>query len=274
MGTTLSVAPALPEITTANALPGASLVDTHDKGVNETYIGVIETASEQRRAYLKILDAKQLANELICSTLGRAVGLPIPEGYVVRANPADFPDSKVLAGHTGDALIFGCAELAHPSLKRRLTRDGDAYILQLFASWSEWDTAAIFDEWIANWDRNSGNFLIETENRVWLIDHSHSLTGPAWTSADLVPEIMVKNQIADNRIPSLSLPDRVKMKTKTAQTAAIFSMVPIDAVVQAAKVDGFLGATELPAVVQFIQQRTGKIVELMSSRLGLPSLPL
>ena len=68
--------PTIPEVKLANLVPGVTALDADDKGVNETFVGLIQTAIDQHRAYIKVLDSRQLVNELVCSTLGRAVGFP------------------------------------------------------------------------------------------------------------------------------------------------------------------------------------------------------
>lgn len=52
--------PVIPEIKLANVVPGVAAVDSSEKGVNETFVGLIQTASDQLRAYIKVLDPRQL----------------------------------------------------------------------------------------------------------------------------------------------------------------------------------------------------------------------
>lgn len=264
--------PLLPEIRLANVLPGAAALDINDKGVNETFVGLIETSTEHHRAYIKVLDSRQLVNELVCSTLGRAIGLPIPEGFIVRARSSDLPESANLANHQGEALIFACADVGHPSLKRRLAQDGNEYAQLLLKTWKEWDTTAIFDEWIANPDRHPGNLLIETANKVWLIDHSHAFTGPNWNTADLMPERTVKNQVADVVFPELPLPARMAVRSKAAELAKLFSIVKPDDALSACHVTHFMGPQDLAALRNFITGRVEKIFDLISTRLGIPNM--
>ena len=63
--------------------------------------------------------------------------------------------------------------------------DSDDILSMLKAHWPEWTSAAAFDELIANADRNTGNLLIGAPDDVWLIDHTHAITGESWTSAGL-----------------------------------------------------------------------------------------
>lgn len=264
--------PAIPEIRLANVVPGVAAVDSSEKGVNETFVGLIQTSSAQLRAYIKVLDARQLVNELICTTLGRSVGLPVPEGFLVRASATDLPESGILAKHGGEALIFASADVGRPSLKRRLTEGGAQFLDGLLATWKQWDDASIFDEWIANPDRHPGNLLIEGPDKVWLIDHSHALTGPGWTAADLVPERTVRNQVADNCFPRLTLPERMAVRAKAAQLSGVFGLVSPDSVLAACYATQLLGPSDLEAVRTFVGERVGKLFDLASARLGIPNM--
>ena len=67
------------QIGLGHLLPGGTRLTGDETGVNETYRGAVETASDKRLAYVKLLPAKQLVNELVCLVLGRSIGLPIPE---------------------------------------------------------------------------------------------------------------------------------------------------------------------------------------------------
>jgi hypothetical protein len=264
--------PVIPEIKLANVVPGVTAVDSSEKGVNETFVGLIQTASDQLRAYIKVLDPRQLVNELICSTLGRAVGLPVPEGFIVRTNASDLPESGILAKHGGEALIFACADVGRPSLKRRLTESGAEFLASLFATWKQWDAATIFDEWVANPDRHAGNLLIEGPDKVWLIDHSHALTGPEWTAADLVPERAVRNQIAENCFPRLTLPERMAVRSKAGELSGVFGLVLPESALTACHAAQLLSPDDLEAVRKFVGERVGKLFDLVSSRLGIPNM--
>lgn len=264
--------PVIPEIKLANVVPGVAAVDASEKGVNETFVGLIQTSSDQLRAYIKVLDARQLVNELVCATLGRAVGLPVPEGFLVRASASDLPASGILATHGGEALIFASADVGRPSLKRRLTEDGAQFLASLLTTWKQWEAASIFDEWIANCDRHPGNLLIEGPDKVWLIDHSHALTGPGWTAADLVPERAVRNQVAEICFPNLTLPERMAVRAKAAELSSVFGLVPPESALAACHADQLLGPSDFEAVRTFVGERVGKLFDLVSTRLGIPNM--
>lgn len=264
--------PAIRKIRLANIVPGAVPVESSEQGVNETFVGLIQTASDQLRAYIKVLDARQLVNELICSTLGRSVGLPIPEGFLARASASDLPESGILAIHGGEALIFACADVGRPSLKRRLSESGAGILASLFSTWKQWDAATIFDEWIANPDRHAGNLLIGGPDQVWLIDHGHALTGPRWTAQDLIPERVVRNQIADSFFPNLTLPERIAMRAKAGELSGVFGLVSTESTLAACCAAQLLSPRDLEAVRIFVGERVGKLFDLVSSRLGIPNM--
>lgn len=263
---------AIPEIKLANVVPGAAAVDSSEKGINETFVGLIQTSSDQLRAYIKVLDARQLVNELICATLGRSVGLPVPEGFLVRATASDLPESDRLAKHSGEALIFASADIGRPSLKRRLTEDGEQFLAGLLTTWKQWDAASIFDEWIANPDRHPGNLLIEGPDKVWLIDHSHAFTGPGWTAEDLAPGRAVRNQVADNCFLHLTLPERMAVRAKAAQLSSVFELVPPESALAACYAAQLLSPSDLEAARTFVGERVGKLFDLVSARLGIPNM--
>lgn len=262
---------AIPQIRLANVISGAAL-DANEKGANETFIGLIETDTEQHRAYIKVLGSRQLVNELVCSTLGQAAGLPIPEGFIVRATSTELPESSMLANHKGEALIFACADVGRPSLKRRLAQDGNEFAQQFLADWEDGDATAIFDEWIANPDRHPGNLLVEGPGKVWLIDHGHSFTGPNWKATDLVPDRAVKNQVADEIFPRLTLPGRMAVRTKAAALAKLFGIIKPDAALSACHAAHFMNLEDLAALRNFVAVRVDKIFDLVSTRLGIPNM--
>ena len=168
-------------------LPGGTpLVD--GKGVNETYIGMIEVGPQRLRAYVKLMPDRQLVNELLASVLGRLVGLPVPRGFLVLVQRSDYPSSSYLLQNGFDAAsAFAVEELPHRALDRRADLASAEARKALLCAWSKWPEAACFDDWIANADRHPGNLLVGGPGEVWLIDHSHAFTGDKWPRPDLCP---------------------------------------------------------------------------------------
>lgn len=262
----------IPTIELANVVPGATFLGAEDKGVNETFVGSIDTISGRYRAYIKVLGGRQLVNELLSSTVGRAVGLPIPQGYLLKVLPTDLPESVVLKKHNSEVLAFGTRDVGQPSLKRRIKKEGNSVLSTLFTSWKEWETAVIFDDWIANVDRNPGNLLIGGPGEVWLIDHGHSFTGPEWKEADLIPDKIFPNKLGDHHFPTLTLPERMAVRDKAGNLSSNFGLVDPDAALTASLSDKLLSISELKAIKDFLRLRVAKLVDIVSFRLGIPNM--
>lgn len=263
---------AIAAIQLGNVVPGAKLLDKDDRGVNETFIGFVDVPVGRVRAYIKVIGGRQLVNELIATTLGRSLGLSIPEGYLVRARPADLPDSAHLAAHSAEAVLFASRETSAPDLKRRMKAEGVTAIAALFAAWTDWVPCMTFDEWIANADRNAGNVLFGGPGEIWLIDHTHCFTGPNWNAPDLVPTGAWRNMIAENKIPTLTLPERIQAKRLVANLIPPVTGLDYQSVLAASQAAAFLTPDDALAVRGFISSRVSYLYDILSNRLGIPNL--
>jgi hypothetical protein len=268
----MSIPMPLPQIKLGTVVPGASFIEADDKGVNETFVGLIQLPEERLRAYIKVLSGRQLINELICVTVGRAAGLPIPEGFLLKATADDLPESRMISSAGGETLIFGSAAVGCPSLRRRLTKPEPEILAELLSKWKGWVKAAIFDEWIANPDRHSGNLLLESFEHVWLIDHSHALTGPFWEESDLISDKVVENQLADVGFPPLSLPERVSVRDKANELTNIFKLIDADTAMQSCHLNALLSSSEYTTVKKFVTDRVNCLIKLICNKLGMPRL--
>lgn len=263
---------AVAAIQLGNVVPGAKLLDKDERGVNETFVGFVDVPIGRVRAYIKVLPGRQLVNELVATTLGRALGLAIPEGYLVRVRASDLPDSAHLAAHAGEAMGFASRETSAPDLKRRVKTEGGAAVAALFAAWRAWVPCMTFDEWLANGDRHNGNILFGGPGDIWLIDHSHCFTGPDWNASQLIPNGTWRNMIADNRIPPLTLPERMEVQRRVASMLPSLAALDFPAALAASRVNGFLVPTDSAALQAFISSRISHLYDILSKRLGIPSL--
>jgi hypothetical protein len=211
-------------------------------------------------------------NELFATTLGRALGLAIPEGCLVRARPSDLPESPIMAAHSSEALLFASRETAAPDLKRRMKAEGTVAIAALFTAWNEWAVCMTFDEWVANPDRNPGNILFGGPGDIWLIDHSHCFTGPNWNPPDLVPNGAWRNMIAENRIPTLTLPERMEARRRVAEMIPTLAAVNCPSVFLASRAGNFMPPEDSAAVQSFVSSRVSHLYDILSARLGIPNL--
>lgn len=254
-------------------LPGASLLQGNDTGFFETYKGIIETDTGKSAAYVKLLPNKALANELVCTVLGQAAGLPVPDGFLVQVSIDDYPDSLFLLDqkltHT---LAYGSVDLNSPSLARKFSADNVAFDT-LISGWSRWNEALLFDEWVSNGDRHPGNFLMRSPDDVWLIDHSHAFRGPNWYLMDLVPHRATRNLIAEHAARLLKLPERKQLLDSADRITAEYELLGLSQILDESRVAHLLSEPDIYAMQNFLVGRLKLLAELVAKHVGIPRFP-
>jgi hypothetical protein len=254
-------------------LPGAALLQGDDTGFFETYKGVVETETGKAAAYVKLLPKKALANELVCTVLGQAAGLPVPDGYLVQVSVDDYPDSLFLCSqkltHT---LAYGSVDLDSPSLARKFGADNVAFDT-LISDWPRWNEALLFDEWVSNGDRHPGNFLVRSPNDVWLIDHSHAFRGPNWYLMDLVPHSPTRNLIAEHAERVLKLPERKQLLDYADQLTAEYESLALSHIMDESRAAYLLSEPDLSAMQNFLARRLKLLPGFIARRVGIPRFP-
>lgn len=116
------------------------------------------------RLYVKKASSEEILAECLASLLAAHLELPVPKTYIVLD-----PDSLI-----GGGLFVGSEDVGAPSIKQRLRRKDPDVLLRL-ANWDKLHEVALFDEWIANPDRQGGNLLWGGGGNWVLIDHAAAL---------------------------------------------------------------------------------------------------
>ncbi|TNL51647.1 HipA family kinase [Acinetobacter bereziniae] len=128
--------------------------DFNNAGINPLWRGYVVTSDHKiTKAYVKqIGNVNELYKEVLCSLLGRAIGIDTPEPLIVKVE-ADHPDIP----NNGEQLFFGTEDCESPSFSRFMTNN-KANEEQLL-NYEKLHEIVSFDELIANTDRHSGNIL-------------------------------------------------------------------------------------------------------------------
>jgi hypothetical protein len=254
----------IPVIELAELLPGADPICDEDKGVSETYHGFIATDEGHHKAYIKILDRIEMANELVATTIGCELGLRVPRAFLVRVHPEDLPQSARLQKHGRATTAFATADLEHPSLRRRVHGSAAVQGLVMLVRESILQ-AVIFDDWVANIDRNLGNLLISPEGGLHLIDHGQCFTGPCWEAQDLVPDIVCQNILGDLYKPDEGTSyydiEVCKMSLGAFQTYA--GEIDIGEALAVCYSDHYLSRVERNALIYFLSARIMHLHDLL-----------
>lgn len=181
------------KILKAQLLPG---VRKADDGINCAFIGSVFNEQKQTKsAYLKIYNPEVLTIELFASKLAEELELPTPESMLVTCYGKDIINLplKFKPSPEQQYVAFATTKLQAPSLKQ-LASPNQMYnstLAKLFFNnfierCQNVPYIAAFDEFIANRDRNIGNFLWDGDEIFYLIDHDQSMNVRLFNSNKLL----------------------------------------------------------------------------------------
>ncbi|WP_438767938.1 hypothetical protein [Kushneria sp. TE3] len=146
------------------------------------------------RGYLKCFPQSRhlgVINEITGYLTAKACSLPVPKKAGIVELNDDLIASLQLAGGT-DLCRFGFIVSESPgkspnSFYPHLPVEVKARLAnQTLTKWPSLGKLIAFDDWLANPDRNLGNFLIASNDEIYIIDHSNLPIGINWQAADLV----------------------------------------------------------------------------------------
>ena len=262
------------KIRLATVLPGAK--GFREGNVNETFRGqILLDDGSIKSAVLKDLDHKQLSNEVLTSVLARAVGLPTPDVYVALVRGTDLPVTKAPQLRDGNRIVFASVDVKVPNITFRAagaTLDEQRQLLRDILDWGDLGHLYAFDSWIANIDRHPGNLLFGGKNEIWLIDHGHCFSGPAWEPIDLNPDAAYRNRLSE-WLTHLLTPDQRRIRSSEAlKFSEIIASVDIAELRRRSLIESLLPPAHVVAIENFLKGRTQKVPIHANRALGVPTL--
>lgn len=267
----------LPQIGVGHFLPGGTLLPTGVKGVSETYRGLIEVEEDRISAYVKLLHPWEVFNEALGSVLCQLVGLPTPKSYLILVEREDYPLSPFLiASNAPRTLAFASHAMPMQTLGRHVALKTPAALRELVARWKEWPDVLVFDQWIANPDRHSGNLLIGGPGEIFLIDHGLSFYRRNWTPEQIEAAIaIVTARLWTDILQSVvTLPERIAATSRTQSAAVRYSTVDSETAMVATKVSQFLTPEHIRALVRVLNSRCTGAAGAVCKVMGVPGLAL
>lgn len=227
-------------------LPGAIPVG---EGINCAKRGFVQFQNSRETCIVKLLPIREICVELLCASLGRIVGLPIPE-------PA------MAVGMDG-SWWAASVDVGYPNLNHYV-RMQDPVVNSHLKNWAELTKAGCFDELIANGDRNRGNILYDGLGGFFLIDHGLAL------GECHAPD----STVGDNSflaVAKIGLVDEFSLQRLRKQCHAEVSKWPRELEVMADDQLGDLGLDEAirEALIIFIARRTSVLADLFARRIPL-----
>lgn len=245
----------------------------------ETWKVSLRAEPRSVNAYVKLtLNYRQTIAELACAQVGRALGLNIPECFLVYIDTDNLPEKvkkESMFSNRGEILAFasGSPDPDVMSFERLLMVDNDS-ANALFDCWDDLDLVIAFDEWIANPDRTMCNYLFSpADNDFWLIDHGSALTGdymPNWALKN--PSVETHNALYESIAHQRELNAKYDMKQKATilmDKAQKVDFTSLDSTGFYKMIDSSVNVED---IAKFLQDRINYSVELLCQKLGIPQL--
>jgi hypothetical protein len=133
--------------------------------INDTYRGMVLTDDGEKISFIKDLEPKELANEVMTAAIGLMLGLPVPPPILALAS-----DDRLLAKKgpvfEDGRLVFASADVAQPQVAMLYISGGGEKVLLRLAAWSQLGRLYGFDAFVANIDRHAGNILFSGDREV------------------------------------------------------------------------------------------------------------
>lgn len=242
-------------------LPGGVAFD--DKNLNPTWKSPILTNDNGVvTAFVKALPPRKLFVECACALIGQSLGLPIPQPMIVKVTHDSLPD---LLKPDDEYYAFASIDVGYPSFRRPISQDSQLAMDKLMAFKKTVDIG-LFDEWIANYDRNIGNILYDGGEDFFFIDHELA-----------IPENLPSSQPASrnellNQYAKKSEFERYKIsKSCKENTTAQYSKVPLPLLSEKAYASSYITeSADILSIINFLTERIHNLSELVSHRLNLP----
>lgn len=241
--------------------------------VNDTFYGqLLIPGGQMRSAIIKDLDQRQLANELMASALAHACGMPTPQAYVAAAAPDVLATTKGPLLHDGRRILFASADAQTPNVAQLYEGADYAAALKVWQRLAGWEGVGDlygFDAWIANIDRHHRNLLFGPDGQVWLIDHGHCFTGPAWDRAKLDASATYRNRLREWLTLAMDEPRRNVVARKAAALEARIATLDPQQLGASNYVANVLGSEDFVALADFLRSRTPHVPRLAAAALDI-----
>ena len=241
---------------------------------DEIWLGsAYDESGEDIQVVLRICGAMPTAAELVCAVVGRALGLPVPEPFLVRTAPDSFPGSRF--ARPAPALRFASHNVGGETFQQLLSARSD-YAQRLLERWKHFLPVTVFDEWMANPDRNLGNILY-VAGSLYLIDHAEAFGSSerqlfgladltAQRFANILGDILVK--VSTPRQKATRLEDAKRWIHDRA------GALPLADALEAAGLVHVLNDETRRELLDFVRSRLDLTHSLLCHRFGIPQLSL
>jgi hypothetical protein len=246
------------QVLVGNMLPGGT--PFNDENVNLTWKAHVQTNDGVKVAFVKIIDARSVYVECVCAVIGRYLGLPIPSPIIVKVTNValqSVPEGQM-------ALAFGSEDAQYPSFRRFMKSDSAEAMAKL-DKFSKTLDVGVFDEWIANWDRNLGNMLYDGNDDFYFIDHENAIPAELCHS-----EPATGNEILRCLYTKISEFEKHQISKRVASDyIPNYTNLPFPLISEKTLASKYLDEAEILSVITFLTGRLQSLNSLFDKRIGI-----
>lgn len=236
---------------------------------NDVYRGEIQTSDGTIiRGFIKDLDARQLGNELMVSSLGAVLGLNVAKGALVVVGP---DVSKAFSKHPHengeDYYAFCSIDVMGQTVAQMIKSPSILSIFNAFKKSPHIGQLYGFDTWIANIDRHKNNLILHGNGSFHMIDHGHCFSGPRWHPQNLNATAKYENRLQEWLTPMLTKKDKDEAMADIALLTKRMSKLDVEQIAEQSHSPRFYGLQDCDALVGFLEARIANIEALSADPL-------
>lgn len=252
---------------TGRALPGLQPHTT--KTFNSVFRGDVVLENDQiERGFLKDLDPRQLANELLVAVLGRALGVSVPDIALVLVTPDISTQFNKVADRAGAGNVaFFSFDANAPTVSQIISAGGG--LPPTLKSSPVAGQMYGFDTWVANVDRHRNNILLSGSGKAFLIDHGHCFTGPEWKKEQLNATKAYPTPLTGWLTPELSDQDKSQAISDVLNLVQKMIRTDVHQAMSDALSVQLYGADDSDALLGFLEGRIEHVEKLAAASLGI-----
>lgn len=235
---------------------------------NPVYAGLVSTAKTGFiHSHVKLLNESAFFVESVCALVLKTANIPAPEPLWVKVHKAvlDKKDPWPFQGFDS-VLCFATRTIPGARTLRHAQMEDDQKLLK----WEPSSRAGVFDEVMANDDRQANNILTDGKS-YWLIDH-----GRCFVNSYYDPATMCKNTSPSfpNMFLDMMGAERPAVRAKFRDTVNKACGEVIQCV-NSLPLDEFVTNPALcSGISYFLKKRSERLIEHCMARLGLNELNL
>jgi hypothetical protein len=239
------------------------------KTFNSVFRGdVLLENGDIERGFLKDLDARQLANELLAAVLGHALGVSIPNVALVLVTPAISTGFTNISSKTEPGKIAFFSYDANAATVAQIIAAGGGLPAALRSSPTTGRMYG-FDTWVANVDRHRNNILLSGSGTAYLIDHGHCFTGPMWKKEQLKATQSYPTPLSQWLTPELTDDEKAAAMAEVLKLVDRMIRTDVHKVMIDALSSQLYGDEDCDVVLGFLEARVQHVEKLAAATLGI-----